>query len=1037
MTNLLSSQSTDAYKRIGFTTVDDADGKTLLNGTFTATVRLVKADGTSAAGAGTITQPDSVNAPGYRYYTPTAGELNVLGQAVLYISGTVNGTTIRARVIPFDVSALNQYDGTRLGMAALPNAAASDSGGLPTVGTGAGQIQVTGSGSVWARVTAMANDVVTAASLAADAADEIADEVATRTLNANVTQWSGAAVAAPSTAGVPKVDVDYWRGTLMNGATLGGYPHVNVEAWDGNSVPPPANLGIPSVDVIRWRGSTPNTLSAQSNIPSDVQDWKGTAVITPQTAGTPDINVRNWLAGTPNALVSGRVDATVGAMQANVVTSTAIASGAITNTKFAAGAIDAAAIANAAIDRATFAQDALDVLGELRHNTAQAGTLNNITLDAGASSQDNFYRYHIVHIVGGTGAGQARVITNYIGATKVASVDSPWSTAPNNTSVFKIVRFGSGFHSGNSLLVGAAVWDEPRASHTLAGTFGERVNANLTHWKDTEPAALAGSANNMVQTSVSEWLSSPVPVPLTPGVPDVNLSTWHGATPASLNGDGFVKANVSSWLDATPNALQSGRVDSYTGEIGSNVINSVADAVWDEPRAGHVTAGTFGEYTNANVERWKTVVPNGTVSGRVDVYTGELAPSVINSSVISPAARPIFGHLRDAFAQGGGTSSITLDAGASSQNSAYVGAVIYIISGTGIGQLRRVIAYDGTTKIATVDRPWDVVPNASSVFYMRIDSATASIDSASAAAVADAVWDEPRADHVAAGSFGERVPANVTHWQGTAPGLLVSSRVPAYVGAMAGGVVNATSVADSAAQKIADSVWDEPLVDHALAGSAGEAISEINADTNDIQARLPDELVSGRIKAHVESMDAGVVSPAAIADAVWDEDRATHTTPGTFGEGIPVGSLATDAISAASVSSAAVTKIQSGLATSSSQTTIQNSISALDTKLGTPQGDSISEDLSSISDKIGTPTGSSLSADIAAVKGDTASTLSQTSAIASDVNNLEKVALGRWKIEGSQLILYEADGVTPFRTFNLLDDTGAPSGVRIFERVPV
>jgi hypothetical protein len=42
--------------------------------------------------------------------------------------------------------------------------------------------------------------------------------------------------------------------------------------------------------------------------------------------------------------------------------------------------------------------------------------------------------------------------------------------------------------------------------------------------------------------------------------------------------------------------------------------------------------------------------------------------------------------------------------------------VIRLTGGTGAGGIRRIIAYDGTTKVAEVDRPWDSAPNATSTF---------------------------------------------------------------------------------------------------------------------------------------------------------------------------------------------------------------------------------------------------------------------------------------------------------------------------------
>lgn len=75
----------------------------------------------------------------------------------------------------------------------------------------------------------------------------------------------------------------------------------------------------------------------------------------------------------------------------------------------------------------------------IRSNTAQAGAASTITLDAAASATDSFYNKGLLVILSGTGAGQARWITGYVGATKVATVDSAWLTNPDATSVFGII----------------------------------------------------------------------------------------------------------------------------------------------------------------------------------------------------------------------------------------------------------------------------------------------------------------------------------------------------------------------------------------------------------------------------------------------------------------------------------------------------------------------------------------------------------------------------------------------------------------------
>src|SRR5688572_7204722 len=60
--------------------------------------------------------------------------------------------------------------------------------------------------------------------------------------------------------------------------------------------------------------------------------------------------------------------------------------------------------------------------GLVHTGTAQAGAASTVTLDALASAVDSYYRYMMIQIVGGTGAGQVRIITAYVGSTKVATV---------------------------------------------------------------------------------------------------------------------------------------------------------------------------------------------------------------------------------------------------------------------------------------------------------------------------------------------------------------------------------------------------------------------------------------------------------------------------------------------------------------------------------------------------------------------------------------------------------------------------------------
>lgn len=98
------------------------------------------------------------------------------------VGGTVTGMiVIGGRVKLVDA---NLEDAVRLGLTALPNAAAAASGGLYTRGTGAGQINQNANGQVDVRLVAAAADTLTASALATDAVTEIVTAIFARTFSA-------------------------------------------------------------------------------------------------------------------------------------------------------------------------------------------------------------------------------------------------------------------------------------------------------------------------------------------------------------------------------------------------------------------------------------------------------------------------------------------------------------------------------------------------------------------------------------------------------------------------------------------------------------------------------------------------------------------------------------------------------------------------------------------------------------------------------------------------------------------------------------
>ncbi len=156
----------------------------------------------------------------------------------------------------------------------------------------------------------------------------------------------------------------------------------------------------------------------------------------------------------------------------------------------------------------------------VRTNTAQAGSSTTITLDSGASSSDNLYQYDTINIVGGTGAGQARFIISYVGSTKVATVDSAWTTNPDSTSVFTLTQTAKS-------IVASYVSGQDPGTLTL-NAFATASDAVIA---SPSPTTTAFAGSNALSSSDTFYVGSVVM--FTSGVLDGlarKITTYTGAT---------------------------------------------------------------------------------------------------------------------------------------------------------------------------------------------------------------------------------------------------------------------------------------------------------------------------------------------------------------------------------------------------------------------------------------------------------------------------------------------------------------------------
>lgn len=79
-----------------------------------------------------------------------------------------------------------------------------------------------------------------------------------------------------------------------------------------------------------------------------------------------------------------------------------------------------------------------------------------VTLDAAASSLNDFYNGAVIVIIAGTGIGQFRTINDYTGGTKIADIDRGWTTNPDTTSKFVIL---AAVANANTSSIASAVWN--------------------------------------------------------------------------------------------------------------------------------------------------------------------------------------------------------------------------------------------------------------------------------------------------------------------------------------------------------------------------------------------------------------------------------------------------------------------------------------------------------------------------------------------------------------------------------------------------
>jgi hypothetical protein len=79
-------------------------------------------------------------------------------------------------------------------------------------------------------------------------------------------------------------------------------------------------------------------------------------------------------------------------------------------------------------------------------------------------------------------------------------------------------------------------------------------------------------------------------------------------------------------------------------------------------------------------------------------------------------------------AQAGTTNSITLAATADANDGVYNRNLIVLVDNTGVSQTRTIVDYNGTTKVAVIDRDWRISPDATTTYQITPDNTPLVVD---------------------------------------------------------------------------------------------------------------------------------------------------------------------------------------------------------------------------------------------------------------------------------------------------------------------
>ncbi len=201
----------------------------------------------------------------------------------------------------------------------------------------------------------------------------------------------------------------------------------------------------------------------------------------------------------------------------------------------------------------------------MQSGTATAGGASTITIQS-ALGADSLPVGCVIKITSGTGQRQSRIITAYVNSTQVVTVDRPWTTAPDNTSVYTIQYAHSPALSTGLKVTGVVLTD------TLTTYTGNTVQTGDSFARiGSTGSGLTSLAPSATALSTAQWTNTRAGYldNLNTGVP---VSTLSSTALASIWDR--LTANIT-----TASSIGKLLVDNVNATISSRSSHAAAD-VW-------------------------------------------------------------------------------------------------------------------------------------------------------------------------------------------------------------------------------------------------------------------------------------------------------------------------------------------------------------------------------------------------------------------------------------------------------------------------